>query len=73
MSKLEAAGALAPGVTTIQAVGLLSPSAQSKPSPTSLRAMGGQPVSAGMDDSALSQLLLRPAANSDTTFPQLGT
>jgi AcrR family transcriptional regulator len=74
ISKLEAAGALAHGMTTIQAVGLLS-TLCSVESFADLTARHGWTANQceNWTTSALSQLLLNPAVNSDATIPPSGT
>jgi AcrR family transcriptional regulator len=74
ISKLEAAGPLAPGMTTIQAVGLMS-TLCSPEAFADLTTRHGWTAGQCEDwtASALCQLLLSPAANSNAALPADGT
>ena len=71
ISKLEAGGALAPGLTTIQAVGLLSTLCSVEAFADLTARHGWTPSQCeNWTTSALSQLLLNPAANNNATLPR---
>src|ERR1700676_4001910 len=71
ISKLEAGGALAPGLTTIQAVGLLSTLCSVEAFADLTARHGWTPSQCeNWTTSALSQLLLNSAANNNATLPR---